>query len=128
MGQHSKKCSCFMKVCCTLFVGVLGLSVVAGAGTYILGRKIVRKVSVTTPTNLPVVDIPIAKVDQVKDRAMLFIDTIRAGEVPVEDFVVTAEEINGFFGHSEYLRGKLYLSLSDENNKMSMAFSLPTEY
>jgi hypothetical protein len=126
--RPKKKCCCCLKICLIIFAVFFGLLLMGGAFMYFQGRKIVRKITVTTPKHFPVVDIPQAKLDQVKDRAMLFVDTIRAGEVPEEDFVITAEEINGFFGHSDFLRGNIYISLTEDHNEIKTQFSVPTDF
>lgn len=124
--QKKKGCRCCcLKVCCLLFAGILGLFAMGLTCMYFHGRELVRKMTVTTPKSFPVVDIPQAKLDEVKDRAMLFVDTLRAGDVPKEDLVVTAEEINGFFGHSDFLRGNMYSTLTE--NEIQTQFSLPTD-
>ena len=119
-------CCCCMKICLILFAVFFGLFVLATAFMYFKGKELVRKVTVTTPKELPVVDIPQAKLDLVKDRAMLFIATIRAGDVPEEDLVITAEEVNGYYGQSDFLRGNIYSTLS--KGEIKTEFSLPTYF
>jgi hypothetical protein len=124
--RSNKRGCCCLKVCLIIFAVLFGIFMIPVACMYFHGRQLVRKVTVTTPKDLPVVDISQAKLDQVKDRAMLFVDTIRAGDVPEEDLVVTAEEINGFFGHSDFLRGNMYSSL--DGGEIQTQFSLPTDF
>jgi hypothetical protein len=62
----------------------------------------------------------------VKDRTMLFIDTLKAGQVPADDLTLSVDEFNGFIAHSDFLRGNAYASISE--NEVSVDLSLPVDY
>lgn len=70
--------------------------------------------------------MPKEELEIVKDRAKLFIDTLKAGKVPADDLTVTAEEINAFAAQSDYLRrGNIYVTISD--HLVSIDTSLPAK-
>ena len=50
--------------------------------------------------------------------------TFKQNDAPLEPLVITQDEINGFLGHSDYLRGNMMVTLAD--NVIHEEYSLPT--
>jgi hypothetical protein len=90
-------------------------------------KDVVEHLTVVEPHDpFPIVDMSDAELDVVKDRVKLFVDQLRvAAEAPSEDLVVTQDEINGFIGHSDYLRGNMHVVL--EEGKITEQYSLPVD-
>ena len=102
----------------------LGLICVGKA--YFMVKDVVEHLTVTTPSGkFPVVEMSDPELNIVKDRVSLFVDTLTAGKIPKEDLVVSQDEINGFIGHSDYLRGNMMVTLS--RGKISEQYSLPVD-
>jgi hypothetical protein len=117
--------SCLAVVCSViLFVLVVSTVLIVAAG-WILWNKVAHQVerfTVTTPVNFPIVDVPSAELDVVKDQASLFVVRLRLGEVP-EDWTLTERQMNGFIGQFEYLRGNVAVAI--DQNMISFYSSLP---
>jgi hypothetical protein len=135
-GSGGSCCKCILITMAILVTLSLVLGAIAMTGTYMVMKDVVEHLTVTTPhATFPVVDMTDAELDVVKDRVVLFIDQLRAkanqenkDDVPVvvdlEDLVVTQEELNGFIGHSDYLRGNYIITL--EPGWIKEEYSLPT--
>lgn len=86
----------------------------------------VIRFTVTERVNLPIHVLPDSELDLVKDRAMLFIDTLKAGQVPADDLTLSVDEFNGFIAHSDFLRGNAFATISE--NEFSVDLSLPAKF
>jgi hypothetical protein len=60
-----------------------------------------------------------------QDKLRLFADELDSEYPPEEPLIITQDEINGFLGHSDYLRGHFYVTLT--RNKLVEEYSLPTD-
>ncbi|KAL7577056.1 hypothetical protein ACA910_006797 [Epithemia clementina (nom. ined.)] len=124
--QRKPKSCCFWF--CLVLLGLIGLFVllftITATGGYFWIRHQVKRFTVTTPLDLPIHYLPQAELDVVKDRSKLFVDIIRAGGVPEKDLTVTADELNGFIAHSDFMRGNAFVTI-DENDFMKADFSIP---
>merc|ERR1712224_520756 len=63
--------------------------------------------------------------DAVLDRVEGFFDSLHEGDTDPEDLVVTQDELNGFVGHSDFLRGNLEVRLHE--GRIVESFSLPMD-
>lgn len=117
--------------CCYIVLGLVAVSLVmmtvAVTMLYFWTRAQVQRFTVPEGRSLPVTPIPESELEIVKDRAALFFDTVGAGKVPDEDFRITVDEMNGFFAHSDYLRGNAYVT-APEGNSLVMDMSLPMDF
>jgi hypothetical protein len=86
-------------------------------------RHEVIRFTVLEPLDLPIHSLPDSELDLVKSRAMLFFDTLKAGQVPADDLTLSVDELNGFIAHSDFLRGNSYATITE--NEVSVDFSFP---
>ncbi|CAB9517292.1 expressed unknown protein [Seminavis robusta] len=112
-------CKCLL-ITTTVF---FSLTLAAGVGGYFWMKDFVDHFTVTTPSpDFPVVDMTGEELQVVEDRVKLFVDQLVAGEHPAEDLTVTQDEINGFIGHSDYLRGNAMVTLHKDIIKEEYSF------
>jgi hypothetical protein len=122
-----KQRSCVEIVCWVILFVLLLSTVLLVATGWILWKTVAQQVerfTVTTPVYYPIVDVPRAELDVVKDQAATFVDRLRAGDVP-EDLTLTERQMNGFIGRSQYLRGNAAVRI--DHHKISFDSSLPVE-
>ena len=122
-GMSCGKCLCLTLV--VVLVLFLTTSLVVGLCGYMWMKHQVQRFTTDEAVPLPIHDIPNAELEIVKDRAKLFYDSIRAGQRPTEDLVLTQDELNGFLAHSDYLRGNAFVRLTE--NHASADLSLPAK-
>lgn len=117
------KCLCItvLVILATLFLATAAISLCG----YFWAKHQVERFTTDAPVNFPIHELPDAELDIVKDRAKLFYDTLKAGETPETDLVISEDEINAFIAHSEYLRGNAYVQLGE--NKFHADMSLPAK-
>merc|ERR1712176_1307973 len=73
----------------------------------------------------PVVTMNDTELEAVQNRVSTFVDELlNPSGGPVDDLVVTQDEINGFIGHSDYLRGNMMVTLHP--GSIEEDYSLPT--
>jgi hypothetical protein len=124
--RRLKKPRSWLAIACSVILLVLVVSTILLVATgWFLWNKVVQQVerfTVTTPVYFPIVDVPSAELDVVKDQASLFVNRLRLGEVP-EDWTLTERQMNGFIGQFEYLRGNAAVTV--DQNKISFYSSLP---
>jgi hypothetical protein len=97
-------------------------SIAAVAGYFFIAGQ-VKALTVTQSREFPVVVVPEAELEMVKDRVTLFWKDLAAGRIPTQDLTITSDELNGFIATSDYMRGNAYLHL--EENKLTFETSLP---
>ena len=121
-APRRKSCSWPKCLCLTLAI-FLALVFVTGtivfASAYFWMRHQVRRFTVKPMPDfvdppLPIDPLPDTELEIVKDRAKLFWDTLRAGETPIDDLVLTQAQLNGFIAHSDYLRGHAYAKITED--------------
>jgi hypothetical protein len=78
-----------------------------------------------SPQKFPIVEMSDSELNMVGDRVSSFFDGIVHGKSEIEDLVLEQDEINGFIGHSDYLRGNLMVSF--HKNLIVEEFSLPMD-
>ena len=123
-GAGGCLCKCVL-ITLALFT-ILGF--IAAGCSYYWMKDVVEHLTVETPLEpLPVVDMTDAELEIVKDRVKLFVDELRApGHAPPDhNLVITQDEINGFIGHSDYLRGNMFVTV--QPNVIKEKYSLPVE-
>ena len=122
-------CLCKCMLITTMVFVVLGS--IASIGAYFWMKDIVLHLTVEEPHEpFPVVDMTDAELEVLKDRVKLFVDQLMVHpkdkkKGPLEDLVITQDEINGLIGHSDYLRGNMQVVLED--NKITERYSLPVD-
>jgi hypothetical protein len=115
---------CLLGGCATIFL--VGILAVVGSGIfgYYFVKGQVTKYTSDTPKELPTVEYPPEKVQEVTKRFETFKTTLEKGEKP-EKLVLTADDINALISQNEQLRGKVFVRI--ENGKVSADVSLPTD-
>merc|ERR1712124_172329 len=103
----------------------MGLTTVAFCYLYSWMIDVVDDFTVDTPKTFPVVEMSDAELDKVLDRVDSFFYSIVDGETHINDLVLKEDEINGFIGHSDFLRGNLMVTLNE--NRIVEEFSLPMD-
>jgi hypothetical protein len=133
-GRSSRWRGCCMTFCliATIVLSVLvAISVGMAIAGYMWMAQQVEQWSVTTPNpNISISMIPESELQLFKDRASLFFDSIQSGKADssvrkIDDLFVTARAMNGFIGHSDYLRGNMYTTVTP--NSIVSDVSLPLE-
>jgi len=134
----SSSCPCWCKcIGWTMLVfTLLSFFIVGCAFVWLNGllKEAVEQFTIESP--LPKFDIiEMSDLEQniVKDRVMLFVEqlvepkTTTNGEprALINDLVLTQDEINGFIGHSDYLRGNMMVSF--HKNLIEEEYSLPMD-
>jgi len=97
------------------------------ATAYFWMKDLVDHLSVTADQSktFPVVAMSEAERRIFQDKVKLFVDELDSEYPPGEPLTITQDEINGFLGHSDYLRGHFYVTLT--KNKWVEEYSLPTD-
>lgn len=116
---------CWCK-CVTITLGLLSLlGAAATVAVYCVVADTVEQLTVTTPhKKFPIVEMTDKELEVVKDRVQLFVDQLLVGDAE-EPLIVTQDEVNGFIGHSDYLRGNMFVTIKE--GAIEEDYSLPTE-
>jgi hypothetical protein len=114
-------CKCFGITVLTFTLAII-LSLV-----YIYSKLdyIVDEFTVDTPKKFPVVEMPETELQKVIVRVDSFFDSVIDGKSDIKDLVLKQDEINGFIGHSDFLRGNLMVTLRE--NLIVEEFSIPMD-
>lgn len=120
-------CKCLMITASVLFAISFILLVAFFAVGYFYIKEGVEHLTVTEPSpKFPVIKMTDSELEAVQTRVASFVDELlNPTGGPIDDLIVTQDEINGFIGHSDYLRGNAMVTLhpgSIEEN-----YSLPTD-
>lgn len=114
-------CKCVMITMGVLFL----LGAVITVMVYSAVSDAVQHLTVTTPhEKYPVVEMTEQELEVVKVRVELFFDELLAGSAK-EPLTITQDEINGFIGHSDYLRGNMLVTVKD--GAIYEEYSLPMD-
>eukprot|EP00536_Pseudo-nitzschia_multiseries_P011621 jgi/Psemu1/308384/fgenesh1_kg.406_\ len=95
---------------------------------YVQLKDVVKHLAIETdsPRKFSIVKMSDLQLRLVEDRVTSFIDAVADGIVSdLDDLVITQDEINGFIGHSDYLRGNVMITLHE--NRFEEEFSLPLD-
>lgn len=119
-----------MPCCCKCTLITLSVLFLLGAVTtcfvYHSMAEVVQEFTVTTPHDqYPIVEMTDKELDIVKDRVESFVGQLTTGPLPQDPLVITQDEINGFIGHSDFLRGNMFVTL--KKGAILEELSLPTE-
>jgi hypothetical protein len=126
-GKKGKSCLtwCLIIAGVLIALNLLLATVVSTMAFFWMKREVVR-FTVTERLDLPIHALRDLELDLVKDRTMLFIDTLKAGQVPADDLTLSVDEFNGFIAHSDFLKGNAFATISE--NKVSVDLSLPAYF
>jgi hypothetical protein len=116
---------CFIIVGMLIALNLLLATAISTMTFFWMKREVIR-FTVTERLDLPIHSLRDSELDLVKDRTMLFIDTLKAGQVPADDLTLSVDEFNGFIAHSDFLRGNAFATISE--NKVSVDLSLPAKF
>jgi len=118
-------CKCVCK--CLVFTILVAFLLTTFAFCYLYSwlNNVVDDFTVDTPKRFPVVEMSETELDKVLDRVDSFFDSIVDGETHINDLVLKEDEINGFIGHSDFLRGNLMVTLHED--LIVESFSLPMD-
>jgi len=115
------KCIGFTMLTFSFFV------ILAMAYGYKVLTEVVEELTIETdtPRKFPVVTMSERKLDAVANRVEDFFENIIDGKADTPDLELSQDEINGFIGHSDYLRGNLMYTLHQD--QIVEEFSLPMD-
>jgi len=129
-GSSSSSCPCWCKCIgwTVLVFTLLSFFIVGCAFVWLNGmlKEAVEQFTIESP--LPKFDIiEMSDLEQniVKHRVILFVEQLAARSALINDLVLTQDEINGFIGHSDYLRGNMMVSF--HKNLIEEEYSLPMD-
>jgi len=126
-ASRSGYCCCLCKcIGITMIVFTL-IGIFILFSTYSSIKYVVDELTIETdtPTKFPIVEMSEAEFDSVIERIDSFIEDVRAGKIDIQDLVFEQDEINGFIGRSDYLRGNLMVTLHKDYIRED--FSLPMD-
>jgi len=121
----------YLRCCCkcmVITIAVFILLVVLALGyAYSKLNYLVEDFTIETdsPQKFPIVEMSEAELEKINDRVQEFIIGVDRGEKEIEDLVLTQDEINGFVGHSDYLRGNYMVTF--HKNRIVEEYSLPMD-
>jgi hypothetical protein len=116
-------CRCLCMCAVITLIVLLTLPVVAVGAVYFWTKNVVEHFTVTDSKTFPIVSMSDAQIDYFSSRVKVFVDELVLEKEPQEDLIITQDEINGLVGHSEYLRGNMYVTLTE--GKIYEEYSLP---
>lgn len=118
-------CPCWCKcIGITMLIFTL-IGMLALACVYSYFKEVVEQLTVETPQKFPIVYMSEPELYEVEDRVSSFFDEILDEKSSIKDLVLEQDEINGFIGHSDYLRGNLMITFHE--NKIVEEYSLPMD-
>jgi len=139
-GGSSSSCPCWCKcIGWTMLVfTLLSFFIVGCAFVWLNGmlKEAVEQFTIESPLpKFEIIDMSDLEQNIVKDRVMLFVEQLSAPKTTtttngepralINDLVLTQDEINGFIGHCDYLRGNMMVSF--HNNLIEEEYSLPMD-
>jgi hypothetical protein len=125
--KQGKSCLswCLIITGATIALFVLLATVMSTMAFFWMKHEVIR-FTVTERLDLPIHSLRDSELDLVKDRTMMFLDTLKAGQVPANDLTLSVDEFNGFIAHSDFLRGNAFATISE--NEFSVDLSLPAKF
>merc|ERR1719162_811181 len=135
----SSSCPCWCKcIGWTMLVFTLLSFFIVGCAFFWLNgmlKEAVEQFTIESPLpKFEIIDMSDLEQNIVKDRVLLFVEQLAAPKTTttngepralINDLVVTQDEINGFIGHSDYLRGNMMVAFHD--NLIEEEYSLPMD-
>jgi len=130
--RRKKGCPCWCKcigwtvlVFLLLFIFVLGCAY-AWLNGFLKEAVAEFTIETSTPKKFDIVEMSDLELKVVEERVMLFVDELAGGtNTDYSPLVLTQDEINGFIGHCDYLRGNMMVSFHD--NLIEEEYSLPMD-
>lgn len=110
--------------CLGAFGVMVALMICGGIGFYFVITSQVKKYTAETPTELPKVEFTAEQMSELRGRLDTFKHALDE-ELPSEDLVLTADEINALINEEEKLRGRAYVAIKD--GQVSGDISVPTD-
>lgn len=116
-------CGCWVWGCLTVVViGLLGFALAAWLSFRFIGGQI-EKYTDETPQELPVVEYGEQELAALETKLEDFKEKIRTDQ-PVEDLVLTADDINAMIASKEELKGKVFIKIEDGQVKGDISIPL----
>ncbi len=111
---------------CLFALAAMGAFVMcAGVGGYFFAANQIAKYTSETNVELPTVELDAAALSELENRVKTFSDAVKNDQVPAEDLVLTADELNALISKNENLRGRVYVTIDD--GKVNGEVSFPTD-
>jgi len=120
-----RSCPCWCKCIGITMMIFTFIGIMAVACIYSYFKDAVEQLSVETPQKFPIFYKSEAELDEIEHRVSSFFEEILDQKSDIKDLVLEQNEINGFIGHSDYLRGNLMISFHE--NKIIEEYSLPLD-
>jgi len=125
--KSRKGCPCWCK-CIGFTMLTFGFFLVlAMAYGYKMLTEVVEEFTIETdtPRKFPVVKMSEEALEEVAIRVEDFFENIVDGKAGIDNLVLRQDEINGFIGHSDYLRGNVMYTI--HKDQIVEEFSLPMD-
>lgn len=111
---------------CLILGGLLVAAVLcAGFSGYWFLSSTMNKYTSDKPVELPTVEYSEEELETLQARVDSFKEKLDAGEVPDEDLVLTADDINAMIAGNEDLKGRVFVKL--ENDQVQGDVSIPLD-
>ncbi|MEM0925653.1 MAG: hypothetical protein AAGJ83_06420 [Planctomycetota bacterium] len=112
---------------CLAIVGLFAALVIcSGVGIYFFVKGRFDKYTSTEPVELPTVVYDEEELEALRTRMKDFREKVDAGEVPEEDLVLTADDINAMISDNDDFKGKVFVKI--ENDQVSGEVSFPLDF
>jgi hypothetical protein len=125
--KSRKGCPCWCKCIGFTMLTFIFFVILAMAYGYKVLTEVVEELTIETdtPRKFPVVTMSEPELDAVANRVEDFFENIIDGKADTPYLELSQDEINGFIGHSDYLRGNLMYTLHQD--QIVEEFSLPMD-
>jgi hypothetical protein len=120
-GKKGSPCGCFLGGCLAAFLVFALFLAVGGYFAYGWAKDQVVKYTSETPLELPSSDVSEEEVEAISAKLEEFQEQFEQGESP-QEFVITVDEINALIAKNPELKGRVYVSIVDENLKADVSF------
>lgn len=112
---------CCLGGCVGTFLFLLVLTIGGGVVLYYFAKGQVEKFTAAAPKELPKVELPPAKLEEINQRLEEFEKSVE-GPGEAEQLVLTAEEINGLIQQNPDLAGRVFVKIEDGQVKADVSF------
>lgn len=125
--KSRKGCPCWCKCIGFTMLTFVFLGIMVMSWAYSVFTEVVEELTIETdhPQKFKIVTMSEEELDEVQSRVENFFDNVMEEKADIKDLVITEDEINGFVGHSDYLRGNLMITLGE--HVIFEEFSLPMD-
>ncbi|MEM6468747.1 MAG: hypothetical protein AAF802_04205 [Planctomycetota bacterium] len=112
---------------CLIAVGLfVALCICGGVGMYFFLKGQINKYTSTESVKLPTVEYTEEEMEALRTRMDAFNEKLNEGEVPDEDLVLTADDINAMISDNEDFKGRVFVTI--ENDQVSGEVSIPLTF